>query len=250
MGSGRRARQLAVGTVVAAVVMCAAGVGVVITGSAGGYPSPTKTRLDLSAVAPSPSTTPTATSTSASAVTVVAIGDSIMDGHGVSTNRAWPELVGQATDWQLTDLARDGPGFAAVGNDGTTFQAQATEAVSLKPSIVIVAASSNDLGEDPVAVADATMATMTYLRAGLPGARIIALNAFWGNGTPPAGLSALDDDLQVAAGATGAHYLDIGQPLAGKSNLIQADGVHPTARGLTVLAAAIAAAIRGGALLH
>lgn len=246
MSSGRRARQLAIGTVVGAVVMCVAVAGVVITGGARVYPSPAKTRPDLSAIASSPSSTPP----SGAPVTVVAIGDSIMDGHGVTPNRAWPELIGHATDWQLTDLASDGTGFAAVGNQGNTFQAQAAEAVSLNPSIVIIAASSNDLDEDPAVVAEATMKTLTSLRAGLPDARIIALNAFWGDGTPPAELSALDDDLEVAAGATGAHYLDIGQPLAGRASLMQADDVHPTAHGLTVLAAAIAAAIRNESLLH
>jgi len=175
---------------------------------------------------------------------VVAIGDSIMDGHGLTPSKAWPQLIGQATDWQLTDLASDGSGFATPGDDGDTFQDQAAEAVALNPDIVIIAASSNDLDADPDEVAQATSATFAYLHDALPKARIIALNAFWGADPPPAELGLLDTAVEDAAEATGAHYLDIGQPLAGHPELMQFDGVHPTAKGLLVLAAAIAKAIR------
>jgi len=175
---------------------------------------------------------------------VVAIGDSIMDGHGVTPSRAWPELIGQATNWQLTDLASDGTGFVTLGDDGDTFQTQAVEAVALNPSIVIIAASSNDLGQDPDTVTDATSATFSYLHESLPQARIFALNAFWGADTPPPELGLLDAAVEAAARDTGAHYLDIGQPLAGHPELMQVDAVHPTTKGLLVLAAAIAKAIR------
>lgn len=175
---------------------------------------------------------------------VVAIGDSIMDGHGLTPSRAWPQLIGQATDWQLTDLASDGSGFATPGDDGDTFQDQAVEAVSLHPDIVIIAASSNDLGQDPGTVEQSTDATFDYLREALPRTRIIALNAFWGADTPPTELTQLDSAVEEAAASIGAHYLDIGQPLAGHPELMQPDAVHPTAKGLMVLAAAIAKAIR------
>lgn len=220
-------------------------------------------RADLSATA-APTTSPPASSQSASTTTsdtdtdpdtdtdadadsksvVVAIGDSIMDGHGLKPSRAWPQLIGQATNWQLTDLASDGTGFATVGDDGDTFQDEAVEAVALHPSIVIIAASSNDLDADPTDVSDAVTATMSYLRDSLPDAQIIAFNAFWGADAPPPELEALDSDLDYASTLVGAHYLDIGQPLAGRPDLMQFDGVHPTAHGLVVLAAAIAAAIR------
>jgi len=220
-------------------------------------------KADLSATAAPSTTAPASSSASQSASSsttadtdtdtntdtdpksvVVAIGDSIMDGHGLKPSRAWPELIGQATDWQLTDLASDGTGFATVGDDGDTFQDEAVQAVALHPSIVIIAASSNDLDADPTDVSDAVTATMSYLHDSLPDAQIIAFNAFWGADAPPPELAALDSDLEYASTVTGAHYLDIGQPLAGRPDLMQFDGVHPTAKGLVVLAAAIAAAIR------
>lgn len=175
---------------------------------------------------------------------VVAIGDSIMDGHNVKSSHAWPQLIGAATNWQLTDLAADGSGFVAVGDDGGTFQDQAVEAVDLNPSIVIIAASSNDLDEDPDEVASQTMKTMSYLRDELPEGRIFALNAFWGDTTPPDELGELDADILAASQAVDADYLDIGQPLAGQPELMQFDDIHPVSKGLTVIAAAVAAAIR------
>jgi acyl-CoA thioesterase-1 len=255
----RREWPIAV-VIVMALLTVGALVGVGVAGRPG-HPVPTaRGKADLSATAAPSTTSPASASQSAPSWTseteadadtdadsksvVVAIGDSIMDGHGLKPTRAWPELIGQATNWQLTDLASDGTGFTAVGDDGDTFQDEAVEAVALHPSIVIIAASSNDLGEDPTEVSDDVTATMSYLRDSLPDAQIIAFNAFWGADSPPPELAALDSDLEYASTVTGAHYLDIGQPLAGRPQLMQFDGVHPTARGLVVLAAAIAAAIR------
>jgi lysophospholipase L1-like esterase len=200
----------------------------------------------LSATVP-PTDRPTDSPESAdeeAAPVVVAIGDSIMNGHNVDSSHAWPQLIGAATNWQLTDLAADGSGFVAVGDDGGTFQDQAIKAAKLDPSIVIIAASSNDLEEDPDEVARQTMKTMRYLRDKLPDARIFALNAFWGDTTPPDELNDLDSDILRASEDTDADYLDIGQPLAGHPELMQVDDIHPAAKGLTVIAAAVASAIR------
>ena len=200
----------------------------------------------LSATAP-PTDRPTDSAESAddeAAPVVVAIGDSIMNGHNVDSSHAWPQLIGAATNWQLTDLAADGSGFVSVGDDGGTFQDQAVEAVQLDPSIVLIAASSNDLEEDPDEVARQTMRTMRYLRDELPDARIFALNAFWGDTTPPDELNDLDSDILRASEETDADYLDIGQPLAGHPELMQFDDIHPAEKGLTVIAAAVASAIR------
>ena len=256
----RREWPIAV-VIVMALLTVGALVGVGVAGRPA-HPVPVaRGKADLSATVAPTTTSPASSSQSATSSTtttsgadedtdtdsksvVVAIGDSIMDGHGLKPSRAWPELIGQATNWQLTDLASDGTGFTAVGEDGDTFQDEAVEAVALHPSIVIIAASSNDLGEDPTEVSDDVTATMSYLRDSLPDAQIIAFNAFWGADAPPPELAALDSDLEYASASVGAHYLDIGQPLAGRPQLMQFDGVHPTARGLVVLAAAIAAAIR------
>lgn len=174
---------------------------------------------------------------------VVAIGDSIMDGHGTKADQAWPVLIGQKNDWSLTNLSSDGSGFLQLGDAGDTFATQVQKAVALNPSIVIISASSNDLGQDDAALSTTTMQTMVALRTALPYAQIIALSAFWGDTTPPAELDPIDADLQAAAQTVGARYIDIGQPLSGRPGLMQGDDVHPTAEGLSVLASAIDADI-------
>ena len=42
---------------------------------------------------------------------VAAVGDSIMDGHDIGPDAAWPVLVAEQNDWQLTNFATDGAGF-------------------------------------------------------------------------------------------------------------------------------------------
>ena len=78
--------------------------------------------------------------------TAVAIGDSIMDGHGLQADEAWPVLIAEDNGWSLTNLAADGDGFARAGDDGTTFLEQVREAIALHPGVVVLSASSNDLG--------------------------------------------------------------------------------------------------------
>ncbi len=173
---------------------------------------------------------------------VVAIGDSIMEGHGLSAGQAWIATIAKQDDWRFTNLASDGSGFLKVGNKGDTFADQARAAIALKPSVVILAGSSNDLGEPDSALATATGKTIAALRAALPHARIIAISAVWGATAVPAQLADIDNQVQTAIAAVGGEYLDIGQPLSGHPELMQSDAVHPTAAGQRVLAASVSAA--------
>lgn len=179
--------------------------------------------------------------TTAAAPTVVAIGDSIMDGHGTDADQAWPILVAADNGWAITNLSSDGAGFLQPGDDGTTFEAQVEHAAGLDPDIVIISASTNDLGQDPNALDAATLTTMTALRSALPNTQIIALSAFWGDTVPSDELDPINGAMQSAAQAVDARWVDIGQPLADRPDLMQSDDVHPTAEGLSVLAAAIEA---------
>ncbi|MDF2444159.1 MAG: acyl-CoA thioesterase [Subtercola sp.] len=189
---------------------------------------------------------PLATTAPPAAPIVVAIGDSIMSGHGLDDPaQSWPELLAARNGWQLTDLADDGTGFVQPGDNDDTFQNQADVAVHLDPSIVIIAASNNDLGVDSSELADQTTSTLQSLRAALPEARIIALSAFWGDETPPDELQEATDDIHDAADAVGATFVDIGQPLSGQPDLMQDDDVHPTADGQEVLATEIGSDISG-----
>ncbi|MEA9987032.1 SGNH/GDSL hydrolase family protein [Subtercola sp. RTI3] len=179
-----------------------------------------------------------------SGAVVVAIGDSIMDGHGLDGGESWPDLVSPTQSWTLTNLSTDGSGFLMAGAEGNTFQAQADVAESLNPDVVIVSSSSNDLGLDSSDLAAATRSTFTSLRAALPTTRIIALSAFWGDTEVPAELQQIDEGVRSAALAVGGTYVDIGQPLADQPGLMQDDDVHPTADGEHELADTIGPLVR------
>jgi acyl-CoA thioesterase I len=173
---------------------------------------------------------------------VVAIGDSIMEGHGLSAGQAWIATIAKKDDWKFTNLASDGSGFVKVGNAGDTFADQVRAAVALKPSVIFLAGSSNDLGESDAALATATGKTIAAIRAALPHAQIIAISAVWGATTAPAQLTDIDNQVQAAIAAVGGEYLNIGQPLSGHPELMQSDDVHPTAAGQLVLAKSVSAA--------
>ncbi|GAA4664618.1 hypothetical protein GCM10025780_01970 [Frondihabitans cladoniiphilus] len=171
----------------------------------------------------------------------VAIGDSIMDGHGLTAAQAWPALVAKTQGWSLDNLASDGTGYVQLGNDDDTFQAQADQAVKLDPSVVLLSGSTNDLGESQTEVDAATDELVSTVSKSLPGAVIVGVNTFWGDTTPPAQVAAIDSHFKAAVLAAGGTWIDVGQPLAGRADLMQSDDVHPTAAGQKILAATISA---------
>ncbi len=195
------------------------------TGSAAAYPNPVIIERSIS--------------TSPSGPVVVAIGDSVMEGHGLDPDQAWLALLARHDGWRFTNLASDGSGFVTVGTNGDTFADQAKVAETLHPDAIILAGSSNDLGADDAAISLETTATIAALHTALPHTKLIAVNSIWGDATVPAQLDVIDTAVQTAITEANGFYLDVGQPLAGRANLMQPDDVHPTAAGQRVLAAAV-----------
>jgi acyl-CoA thioesterase-1 len=174
--------------------------------------------------------------TSATGPVVVAIGDSIMAGHGLSPDQAWTALLAKEDDWQFTNLASDGSGFVQVGTNGDTFADQAGAAVKLNPAVIIIAGSSNDFGITDVTLAQATTATIASIRTALPKTTIIAVNATWGASALPPQMNVIDAQVKDAVTAAGGDFLDIGQPLSGHPEWMQGGDVHPNAAGQRALA--------------
>lgn len=170
---------------------------------------------------------------------VVAIGDSIMDGHGLDDGQSWPEVVARTHGWALTDLAADGDGFVTPGNDGTTFADQVTTAIRLRPSMVILSGSSNDLGKDETQVESAIAAAVQRLRAALPDATIVAASPVWREDAFPAQLTRIAAVVAKDVRAAGGTVLSFADPLRGHPELMQSDDVHPTAAGQLAIAALV-----------
>lgn len=218
----------------ALVCLCVAGAAVV-----GGLVA-----CGLGSVTSAKGATPSPTEGASSMRTVVAIGDSIMDGHGLDPSQAWPVQLAGYNGWRMINLATDGAGFVSVGDNGTIFADQVDEAVRLDPQSVILAGSSNDLGESESAIEKSMVSAMDTLHSKLPHTTIIAVSPVWNEKQQPSQLDLIDDDLASAVKAVGGHYIEIGQPLLNKPGMMQGDDVHPTAAGQLVIAAAVQEGLR------
>jgi lysophospholipase L1-like esterase len=176
---------------------------------------------------------------------VVTIGDSIMSGNGLDAEQAWPAVLARANGWQVTNLAEDGAGFVQPGDDDHTFAEQVTQAIADAhddpdaPALIVVSASSNDLGRDPGKVEHAATKAFTALHRAFPGTALVGLGAIWGDQEPPPELGEINEAVHSAAAAEGASWVDVGEPLSGRFDLMQFDDTHPTAAGQRVLATAV-----------
>lgn len=180
--------------------------------------------------------------------TAVAIGDSIAFGKGIRQDQAWPSLVATVHHWRLTDLAVSGSGFLKPGWNGTTFQQQIDQAVKLKPDYVLIAATRNDRLEDPTALAQKSTALVGALRAAFPRAHIIGVSAVWGSDQPPATITMVDDAFKNAIDQVDGTFVDLGFPLVGHAEWLQADGIHPNPAGQEIVAKTIEAKLAPNAL--
>jgi acyl-CoA thioesterase-1 len=177
-------------------------------------------------------------------VDAVAIGDSIAFGKGVTPQEAWPALVSAARGWRLTDLAVSGSGFVKPGWNGTTYRQQVDAALRLHPQVILLAATRNDRDQDPAAVTANADRMLRELRERFPDATIIGITGIWGSDQPPPTMSRVDEIVGDAVRDVNGTWLDIGFPLVGHPDLLQADGIHPNAAGQRVVAETIESKLR------
>lgn len=170
---------------------------------------------------------------------VIAIGDSIAFGKGVLRDEAWPALIATQHGWTLTNLAVSGSGFVKSGWNGDTYRQQVDTALGLHPDYILIAATRNDRTEDPELVTSSADELLGELRDTFPRARIIGITTVWGADQPPATVAVVDEIVKKAVTDVGGTFLDIGYPLAGHPELVQADGIHPNAAGERIVAKTI-----------
>lgn len=176
---------------------------------------------------------------------VVVVGDSISGGHGLPAEQAWPAVLARTERWQLTNLSCDGAGVLTEGDSdscASAYEGLVERAVALRPAVVLVQASSNDLGQDEDEVDGATEQLVADVHRLLRRARVVGLSAIWNEDAPPAQLGAVSAALRTAIDEDGGTYVDIGQPLRGHADWMQSDDVHPTARGQRAVLAAVTTA--------
>jgi lysophospholipase L1-like esterase len=185
--------------------------------------------------------------------TALFIGDSYTAGAGALTgSNRYTTVVARSQSWIESNVGRGGTGYtSSVSGDAAAdacrleycpdFREMIPEAVAADPDIVIVGGGRNDADEDVSTEADAITAFYTDLRAALPDAQLIATSPLWDDETAPEELEEISAAVRGAIESVGGVYLDIGQPLQGKAELMSPDGVHPNDEGHKAIGAAIAA---------
>ncbi|MWV30908.1 SGNH/GDSL hydrolase family protein [Rathayibacter iranicus] len=180
---------------------------------------------------------------------VTVVGDSIVRGLGVEPEQAWPALIGDDLGWSVTDLGCDGGGFIEPGDCGAAIGDRAEEIAETEPDVIILIASSNDLGWVPEEVASSIPIAVDAITAASPHARLIAVDSVWGPDPRPTDLDEYDAALVESVTAAGGEVLEYPDPLR-EVGLLAEDNVHPTVEGQKVLADTFVRAAEKAGLAH
>ncbi|QKS15673.1 SGNH/GDSL hydrolase family protein [Curtobacterium sp. Csp2] len=176
--------------------------------------------------------------------TVAFIGDSYTGGTGASAkDQAFPQVLAAREGWTAAVVACGGGGYVNPGNCGTAYPDHLSEAIDAKPDIVIVSGGRNDIKSSASEVQANATATFHKLREALPNAKLYVTSPIWDDDDPAAALAGIQTAVRAAATATGATYIDIGEPLTGRADLLIDDSIHPNDAGHAAIADAIQAAL-------
>lgn len=188
--------------------------------------------------------------------TALFLGDSYTAGAGVSRQAdRWPTRVANAQRWIEQNLGAGGTGYGtsvdaptskdACGKSYCPDYAQALEDyVGQSPDVVVVAGGRNDFDLSPDEFADAVDGVLGSVVKKFPKATIYAVSPVWDDDEVPDGFDTRIDAVRTAAEKVGATFVDVGQPLVGKPDLVVEDGVHPNREGHAAIADAFKSALR------
>lgn len=199
-------------------------------------------------VRPTDAFDPPATPAAASPVALF-IGDSYSAGAGASAPALrWTTLASGELGWVESNHALGGTGYvktSGVEGCGLDYCGTYGEVIDgiegVAPNIVVISGGRND---GPVDDHQATVeATIRSAQSQWPAAQIIVSSPVWDDDAAPQWLAASIATVRAAASATGATFVDLGQPLAGRSDLLVEDGVHPNDAGYAALAATFTSAV-------
>jgi lysophospholipase L1-like esterase len=206
-----------------------AAVGALVIGLAGFALTETN---DTPASAGSVPTLPAATATASDQQRAVFVGDSYTAGTGATdASTSFPRLVSDRMGWELVI---NGCGLDYCPN----YVEMIPTVVAAKPDIVFVSGGRNDTTSDDV---EAQIDKFyTELRAELPDARIIATSPLGDDDPAPRAFERLASTIEDAVTTVGGEYLDLGQPLEGRPELISDDDVHPNDDGYAAIADTLA----------
>lgn len=171
------------------------------------------------------------------------IGDSYTVGLGASgPEHRWTTLVAREEGWRESNFGEGGSGYITKGMEGTSYLARVDQVIALRPDVVVVAGGQNDISSTGD-VAAAVRATLLRLRDGLPDADLYVLGPTWPEPEPPSRLLEVDTAARDAAADVAGRFIPALDLLAGRPELIAADGIHANDAGYQVIADRVVAAV-------
>lgn len=178
--------------------------------------------------------------------TALFIGDSYTAGAGGDGTR-WTALASEQLGWVEVNEGRGGTGYVqSAGPEGCGLEycptyAEVIGAVETDPNVVVISGGRNDGA--PENYASSVVAVIEAAKSRWPEARIIVTSPLWDDDPTPDWFPATVDAVRSAAEATGVEFADLGQPLAGRADLLSPDSIHPNPAGYEAITAAFVAAI-------
>ena len=171
--------------------------------------------------------------------------------YGTGDGATWSTLLAEQVGWTEVNMGYGGTGYATSLIGDAAWQACGTTACPSYPELVGKVA---DAGPDIVVVSGGrhdgwasvtAPATMLFqeLRSQVPDARVIVVSITQLD-PMPADLAGTSRGVRAAAQSVGVEYLDIGQPLVGRSDLMTAGGDAPNLAGQQAVADAVLSALQ------
>ena len=180
---------------------------------------------------------------------VAVVGDSYTTGSTEGGNGAqgwtaltWRALARQGLEVNPSVAAEGRAGYVVRGYRGNVFGDLTPRAVAPDDVLVVFFGSRNDQGADPLALAGMTQDAFATARRIAPRADLLVIGPPWPTADVPPAVLQIRDILRITAGMAGATFVDpiAEQWFVGRSDLIGADGVHPTDAGHAYMADRIA----------
>jgi acyl-CoA thioesterase-1 len=183
------------------------------------------------------------------APTVLFIGDSYSAGTGASTlDTRWTTLVSKELGWLEQNQALGGTGYIMTNGKiacGSDYCPNYPEKIALvegvTPDMVVISGGRND-GRTPAGYTETVTATIESAQTRWPDATMVVTSPLWDDDPAPSWMAGSIAAVRDAATATGASFVDLGQPIEGHPDYVIYDSVHPDDEGYRAIADAFLAA--------
>lgn len=172
--------------------------------------------------------------------TAVFLGDSFTEGFALpeaDATQRWTTVVAQTHGWEEINAGCAGAGYTRAGLVcTTTFREELPVFIESEPDIIVLSGGLNDLDSSAEQITAAVRATYLSVRDTYPDATIYAISGVGPDATTASALTTVNTAVAAAADEIGATYIDLGEPLHDRPELLAADGYHPNAQGHHVIA--------------